>query len=79
VGDARGFIARLVRCSAILVADRRIPRPIRWLGGLALLPIPGPIDEAVLLLIAPLLLVFYRRHMREAWGAALTSERATPR
>ena len=32
-----------------------------------LLPIPGPVDEAVLLLLAPILFVFYRQPMREAW------------
>jgi hypothetical protein len=53
------------------VRDPRIPRPIRWVGGVALLPIPGPVDEAVLLLIAPILLIFFRRHVREAWRAAL--------
>jgi hypothetical protein len=36
----------------------------------ALLPIPGPFDEAVLLVIAPLLATVYRRQMREAWRLA---------
>jgi hypothetical protein len=53
-----------------LAHDRRIPRPLRWIAGLALLPIPGPFDEAVLLLIAPAFLIFYRRPMREAWRDA---------
>jgi hypothetical protein len=51
----------------LLSRDRRIPKPLRWLAGVALLPIPGPFDEAVLVLIAPVFLIFYRRHMREAW------------
>ena len=54
----------------ILACDRRIPWPLRWVCALGLLPIPGPVDEAILLLVAPLLLVFYRRHMREAWRSA---------
>jgi hypothetical protein len=39
--------------------------------GLSLLPIPGPFDEAVLLLVAPVLFAFYREPMREAWLRAL--------
>jgi hypothetical protein len=35
-----------------------------------LLPIPGPFDEAILLLVAALLFTFYRRSMREAWRDA---------
>jgi hypothetical protein len=55
---------------AILARDRRIPRPLRWLAALALLPIPGPFDEAVLLALAPVFLVFHRERMREAWRRA---------
>jgi hypothetical protein len=53
------------------VRDGRIPRPLRWLAAFALLPIPGPVDEAVLLLVAPPLLLFYRGPMLEAWRSAL--------
>jgi hypothetical protein len=66
----RGFVARAIRATRLLVADRRIPRPLRWLAAIALLPIPGPFDEAVLLLVAPLMLAFHREPMREAWRAA---------
>ncbi len=31
------------------------------------LPVPGPVDEAILLLAAGLLYAFYREPMREAW------------
>ena len=54
----------------ILAGDGRIPKPLRWIAGLALLPIPGPIDEAVLLVIAPILFGFYRKPMHEAWRQA---------
>jgi hypothetical protein len=67
----RAAIARMIRATAILARDRRIPRPLRWAAGLALLPIPGPFDEAVLLLIAPLFAIFYREPMREAWREAV--------
>ena len=47
-----------------------IPRPIRWLAALGLLPIPGPFDEAVLLIVALILFVFYRQDLRQAWREA---------
>jgi hypothetical protein len=34
------------------------------------LPIPGPFDEAILLVVAPLLFIFYPGPMREAWAQA---------
>ena len=40
---------------------------MRGLVALGLLPIPGPVDEAVLLVAAGLLFVFYREPLREAW------------
>jgi hypothetical protein len=61
----------MVRTVALVIRDERIPRPLRWAGGVALLPIPGPFDEAVLLVVAAPLFVFYRRQMREAWRASL--------
>jgi hypothetical protein len=61
---------RLLRATKILLRDGRIPRPLRWLAAFAVLPIPGPVDEAVLLVLAPLLFVFHREPMREAWRAA---------
>ena len=67
---ARAFVARTLRSTRILVKDERLPGPLRWVAGIALLPIPGPFDEAVMLLVAPILLVFYRQPMRDAWGAA---------
>jgi hypothetical protein len=67
---ARAFIRRAVRAGRMLARDRRVPRPLRWLAGLALLPVPGPFDEAVLLLVASLLLVFHREPLRDAWAAA---------
>ena len=70
---ARTFIARTLRATGLLVRDPRIPRPLRWVGGIALLPIPGPVDELVLFLLAPVLLVFYREPMKEAWRDALRS------
>jgi hypothetical protein len=66
----RAFIARTIRATRFLVADDRIPRPLRWLAAIALLPFPGPFDEAVLLLVAPPIFLFYREPMRDAWRRA---------
>lgn len=52
----------------LLARDQRIPKPLRWLAGIRLLPIPGPFDEALLILLTPML--FHRGLMREAWTQA---------
>jgi len=67
----RAFGQRVINATRLLVRDGRIPRPLRWLAGIALLPIPGPVDEAVLLVLAPVLFIFYRGPMREAWRRAV--------
>jgi hypothetical protein len=63
-------VRRALRATRILVRDGRIPRPLRWLAAFAVLPIPGPVDEAALLVLAPLLYVFHREPLRDAWRAA---------
>ena len=64
---ARAFATRTIRAMKVLARDGRIPKPLRWIAGLALLPIPGPVDEVILILLAPIFLLFYREPMREAW------------
>jgi hypothetical protein len=63
-------IARLLRAVRIAATDRRIPWPLRGLVGLGLLPLPGPFDEAVLLVAAVPLCLFYRPALAEAWRRA---------
>ena len=55
------------RAVRLVLRDGGIPRPLRWLAALGLLPIPGPVDEVVLLLVALVLLVFYRGRLSAAW------------
>jgi hypothetical protein len=64
------FIRHALRAARLLITDGRIPRPLRGLVIIGALPIPGPVDEAVLLLAAGLLYALYRRPMREAWALA---------
>jgi hypothetical protein len=54
----------------IVIRNDRIPRLIRWGGAAGLLPVPGPFDEIVLLLVGAVLWVFYREQLREAWDRA---------
>jgi hypothetical protein len=61
---------RLIRAVRILARDGRIPRPLRGLAAFGLLPIPGPLDEIVLLVVGLILYVFYRPALREAWADA---------
>jgi hypothetical protein len=63
-------VRRLLRALKLAARDPRIPRPVRAVAAFGLLPIPGPLDEAVLLLIAPVLWLFYRGELREAWVEA---------
>jgi hypothetical protein len=55
----------LLRTLKALARDPRIPRPLRALLVIGLLPIPGPFDEAVLLLAFGLIAVFCRPIYRE--------------
>jgi hypothetical protein len=54
----------------LLARDGRIPRPLRALAAFGLLPLPGPLDEVVLVLAGAVLWLFYRRTLREAWAAS---------
>jgi hypothetical protein len=70
VRSFRLFVQRTARAVRIVVGHGGIPRPIRWLAALGLLPIPGPFDEAVLLFVALILFLFYRQELRQAWKDA---------
>ena len=66
----RRFVLRTSRAVTVLARDGRIPRPLRWLAAIGVLPVPGPFDEVALLIAAGLLAVFYRDRLGAAWRAA---------
>jgi hypothetical protein len=68
----RAFLARSIRAVKLLARDGRIPRPLRWAAAFGVLPIPGPVDEVVLVLVAAVLWLFYRERLREAWSRTVT-------
>ena len=51
----------------LLARDGAIPRPLRFLAAIGVAPIPGPFDEAVLLVVAAILWIGYRERLRDAW------------
>ena len=61
---------RLLRAVKLLARDGRIPRPVKGLAAFGLLPVPGPFDEAALLIVAAFLFVFRRDVLRDAWRSA---------
>lgn len=64
---------RATRAVVLLARAGRLPRPLRWLVAVGLLPLPGPLDEAALLAAAAIGAIFYRDRLREAWNAAETA------
>lgn len=64
------LLRRTFRAVRLLARDDRIPRPLKWLAVLGLAPVPGPFDEAVLLVVAALLFAFRRDALRDAWRSA---------
>jgi hypothetical protein len=61
------FFKRVIRAARYAATDQRIPAPLRWFAALGLLPIPGPVDEVVLLVVAIPLGLFYREPLADAW------------
>ena len=63
-------LTRTIRAAKIVVRDGHIPRPLRLAGAFGLLPIPGPVDEVVLLVVGGILWLFYRERFVAAWRQA---------
>lgn len=51
----------------LLARDGSLPRWLRALAAIGVAPIPGPFDEAVLLVVAAILWIGYRERLRSAW------------
>jgi hypothetical protein len=58
---------RIVRAVRLLARDGALPRWLRGLAAVGLAPLPGPVDEAVLLVVAAILWLGYRDRLRAAW------------
>jgi hypothetical protein len=64
------FFRRTVRAVRVLAKDDALPRWLRALAAIGIAPIPGPFDEAVLLVVAAILWLGYRDRLRTAWRNA---------
>lgn len=67
MAETPSFLRRTARAVKLVLRDGGIPRPLRWLAAVGLAPIPGPFDEIVLLVVALVLFLFYRRRLTQAW------------
>ena len=54
----RGLLTRTIHAVRILARDGRIPKPLRGAAAFGLLPVPGPLDEAVLLAVGLVIWLF---------------------
>jgi hypothetical protein len=63
-------LRRTLRAVRLLARDQRLPRWLRGLAAIGVAPIPGPFDEAVLLVVAAILWIGYRERLRAAWRDA---------
>ena len=63
-------LRRMLRAVRLLARDNRLPRWLRGLAAVGVAPIPGPFDEAVLLVVAAILWIGYRERLRSAWRDA---------
>ena len=68
--SAVAFFKQTLRAVRLAATDTRIPRPLRALVAVGLLPIPGPFDEVVLVIATVPLALFYREPLADAWRSA---------
>jgi len=64
------FVRRTLAAVRLLARDGGLPRWLRGLAAVGLAPIPGPFDEAVLVVVAAILWLGYRDRLRAAWRNA---------
>ena len=63
-------LRRTLRAVRLLARDDGLPRWLRGLAAVGIAPIPGPFDEAALLIAAAVLWVGYRDRLHAAWHDA---------
>jgi len=63
-------LRRTLAAVRLLARDGGLPRWLRGLAAVGLAPIPGPVDEVVLLVVAAILWLGYRDRLRAAWRDA---------
>jgi hypothetical protein len=63
-------VRRTLAAVRLLARDGGLPRWLRGLAAVGLAPIPGPFDEAVLVVVAAILWLGYRDRLRAAWREA---------
>ena len=61
---------RTLRAVRLLARDGGLPRWLRGLAAVGIAPIPGPVDEVVLLVVAAILWLGYRERLLAAWRDA---------
>jgi hypothetical protein len=61
------FVKRAARAVRLLIRDGGLPRWLRGLAAIGVAPIPGPLDEVVLLVVAAILWIGYRDRLQAAW------------
>jgi hypothetical protein len=64
------LLRRTVAAVRLLARDGGLPRWLRGLAAVGIAPIPGPVDEVVLLVVAAILWLGYRDRLRAAWREA---------
>ena len=64
------MLKRTLRAVQLLVREDRLPRWLRALALVGIAPVPGPVDEAVLVVVAAILWLGYRERLRAAWRDA---------
>jgi len=65
-------LKRLLKLVKLLARDPRVPRPVRALIVVGLLPVPGPFDEIVLAGAVMVLLVIRPDLIRTLWRESAT-------
>jgi hypothetical protein len=61
---------RAARAVRLLLRDGGLPRWLRGLAAFGVAPLPGPVDEIVLVVVAAILWLGYRERLRAAWRDA---------